>query len=122
VLSKDWDLFNLKERFTEEVAQEAMTHPERKWQRKWKLYEPSLLSSKISRSVPLTCRQVCLIDAEDDQSGDVPSIEYAPSSRLKLRRFREGHPIARYQRLVERFRDRVLGDECGYTLLPDECR
>lgn len=31
-----WSLFRLKERFIGEVAQEAITRTERKWQRKWK--------------------------------------------------------------------------------------
>jgi hypothetical protein len=35
-LSKNWSLFNLKERFIGEVAQEAVTRTERKWQRKLK--------------------------------------------------------------------------------------
>ena len=52
-LSKEWSLFKLKERFVAEVAQDAVTRTERKWQRKWKQFkdvagylrhDPSLLS------------------------------------------------------------------------------
>ena len=35
-LGKEWSLFKLKERFIGEVAQEAVTRTERKWQRKFK--------------------------------------------------------------------------------------
>ena len=37
-LSKEWSLFKLKERFAEEVAQDAVTRTELKWQRKLKQY------------------------------------------------------------------------------------
>jgi hypothetical protein len=33
--SKEWSLFKLQERFIGEVAQDAVTRPERKWQRKF---------------------------------------------------------------------------------------
>jgi hypothetical protein len=38
-LGKNWSLFKLKERFIGEVAQEAVTRTERKWQRKLKQYK-----------------------------------------------------------------------------------
>jgi len=38
-LSKEWSLFKLKERFIGEVAQEAVTRTERKWQRKFKQFK-----------------------------------------------------------------------------------
>jgi len=38
-LSKEWSLFKLKERVAEEVAQEAVTRTELKWQRKLKQYK-----------------------------------------------------------------------------------
>lgn len=38
-LTKDWSLFKLKERFIGEVAQEAVTRTERKWQRKFKQFK-----------------------------------------------------------------------------------
>jgi hypothetical protein len=38
-LSKAWSLFKLKERFAEEVAQDAVTRTELKWQRKLKQYK-----------------------------------------------------------------------------------
>jgi hypothetical protein len=38
-LIKEWSLFKLKERFVGEVAQEAITRTERKWQRKWKQFK-----------------------------------------------------------------------------------
>ena len=38
-LSKEWSLFKLKERFVGEVAQDAVTRTERKWQRKWKQFK-----------------------------------------------------------------------------------
>jgi hypothetical protein len=37
-LSQQWSLFKLKERFAEEVAQDAVTRTELKWQRKLKPY------------------------------------------------------------------------------------
>lgn len=37
-LSQDWSLFKLKQRFAEEVAQDAVTRTELKWQRKLKQY------------------------------------------------------------------------------------
>jgi hypothetical protein len=38
-LSKEWSLFKRKERVAEEVAQEAVTRTELKWQRKLKQYK-----------------------------------------------------------------------------------
>jgi hypothetical protein len=38
-LSQEWSLFKLKERFAEEVAQDAVTRTELKWQRKLKQYK-----------------------------------------------------------------------------------
>jgi len=38
-LTKEWSLFKLKERFTEEVAQAAVTRAELKWQRKFKQFK-----------------------------------------------------------------------------------
>jgi hypothetical protein len=38
-LSQEWSLCKLKERFAEEVAQDAVTRPELKWQRKLKQYK-----------------------------------------------------------------------------------
>jgi hypothetical protein len=38
-LCKEWSLFKLKERFAEEVAQDAVTRTELKWQRKLKQYK-----------------------------------------------------------------------------------
>ena len=38
-LSKEWSVFKLKERFAEEVAQDAVTRTELKWQRKLKQYK-----------------------------------------------------------------------------------
>src|SRR5438128_1552591 len=38
-LSKAWSLFKLKERFIGEVAQEAVTRTERKWQYKFKQFK-----------------------------------------------------------------------------------
>jgi hypothetical protein len=62
------------------------------------------------------------MEADDDQSMDLPSIEYAPGSRLKMRWSHEGGPVARGERLGKRFCDGVLGDEDGDVLRPDECR
>ena len=39
-LSQEWSLFKLKERFAEEVAQEAVIRTELKWQRKLKRFKP----------------------------------------------------------------------------------
>jgi hypothetical protein len=38
-LAKEWSLLKLKERFAEEVAQEAVRRTELKWQRKLKPYQ-----------------------------------------------------------------------------------
>jgi Transposase DDE domain len=38
-LSQEWSLFKLKEHFAEEVAQDAVTRTELKWQRKLKQYQ-----------------------------------------------------------------------------------
>ena len=38
-LTKEWSLFKLKERFTEEVAQAAVTRTELKWQRRFKQFK-----------------------------------------------------------------------------------
>ena len=38
-LTKEWSIFKLKERFIGEVAQEAVTRTERKWQRKFKQFK-----------------------------------------------------------------------------------
>jgi hypothetical protein len=39
VLSQEWSLFKLKERFAEGVAQDAVTRTELTWQRKLKQYQ-----------------------------------------------------------------------------------